>query len=511
MFFRLGIQNAWRNLARSILAVVSMALAAAFFTYVISLGRGYSNLAGQPLRRMFNGEIVVYADKITAEIPDENTIWQYQWGALDSFTDLSLLFPKMAATGYLTTGESGGQFSKKDLAALAAEEELDGIHALYRMPADTVTQVDPAKQATPVPQDLLVMLPNGSYTGPEVSYHSTLQARDLTQESAAYSMEPYLTSGRWLEKNDNASLVGVVSANQFTPEFTKAPAVGDVITVEVPAFSLRNGEWIADYTNSRRWQIEIVGTVSVVTRSVDYMDPIGGLITEKVYAYYPDIYLPLDTWQMIWQQAANGAAFQPAELLLQVDDLTFLEDIVYDLQQKYPQYSFVSMPNQLDRVLAALSLEPVIPRLAQDAVNAQVTLLNQTVLSADLRLPLTLLVLLNAGLLVAANILILVSERKKEIGILKAVGAKRLDIIIMILGEVILVTAIGSGMGFFFIRIQSLLNQMTNPSTFASVLLLFAQDFLIVMCATSCLAVVFGFIPARNYAKLSVMEVLRNE
>ena len=511
MFFKLGIQNAWRNLARSILAVVSMALAAAFFTYVISLGRGYSNLAGQPLRRMFNGEIVVYADKITAEIPDENTNWQYQWGALDFFTDLSLLFPKMAATGYLTTGVSGGRFSEQDLTALAAEEELTGLQPLYRMPADTITQVDPAKQATPLPQDLLVRLADGSYTGPEISYASSLQARDLAEESEAYSMETYLSSGRWLQKTDNGSLVCVVSANQQTPAFTKPPAVGDFITVEVPAFSWQNGEWLADYSNSSRWEIEIVGTVSVVTRLVDYSDPVGGLITEKVFAYYSDIYLPLETWQMIWQQAAKGAAFQPAELLLQVDDLSFLEDIVYDLQQKYPQYSFVSMPNQLDRVLSALSLEPVIPRLAEDAVKAKASLLNQTVLSADLRLPLTLLVLLNAGLLVAANTLILVSERKKEIGILKAVGAKRLDIIMMILGEVILVTAIGSGLGFFFIRIQSLLNQMTNPSTFAAVLLLFAQDFLLVMCATSCLAVLFGFIPARNYAKLSVMEVLRNE
>ena len=49
MFFRLGFQNAWRNLSRSLLAVVSMAVAAAFFTYVISLGKGYVNQAGQPL------------------------------------------------------------------------------------------------------------------------------------------------------------------------------------------------------------------------------------------------------------------------------------------------------------------------------------------------------------------------------------------------------------------------------------------------------------------------------
>ena len=37
MFIRLGFQNAWRNLQRSILAILAMALAASFFTFTVSL------------------------------------------------------------------------------------------------------------------------------------------------------------------------------------------------------------------------------------------------------------------------------------------------------------------------------------------------------------------------------------------------------------------------------------------------------------------------------------------
>jgi hypothetical protein len=70
MFFRLGAVNAWRNLARSILAVVSMAVAAAFLTYTISLSRGYTHEAFSSFRQVLGGEIVVYAQKVQGEMPN---------------------------------------------------------------------------------------------------------------------------------------------------------------------------------------------------------------------------------------------------------------------------------------------------------------------------------------------------------------------------------------------------------------------------------------------------------
>lgn len=55
LFFKLGAKNAWRNLARSLLAIISMGFASAFLAYVLTLGRGYSQGAGQPLRQMLGG------------------------------------------------------------------------------------------------------------------------------------------------------------------------------------------------------------------------------------------------------------------------------------------------------------------------------------------------------------------------------------------------------------------------------------------------------------------------
>ncbi|MCE5195783.1 MAG: hypothetical protein LLG09_01440 [Negativicutes bacterium] len=49
---------------------------------------------------------MAYANKVTAEIPEETTNWQDQWGALD-FTDLPLLFPKLTASGYLPAIANG--------------------------------------------------------------------------------------------------------------------------------------------------------------------------------------------------------------------------------------------------------------------------------------------------------------------------------------------------------------------------------------------------------------------
>jgi ABC-type lipoprotein release transport system permease subunit len=81
----------------------------------------------------------------------------------------------------------------------------------------------------------------------------------------------------------------------------------------------------------------------------------------------------------------------------------------------------------------------------------------------------------------------------------------------MILAEALLVSGVGASMGFFFIRIQAVLNQLTNPLGLMVILGLFFRDFFFVLGVTLFSAVMFGWIPAKKYASLPVMEVLRNE
>ena len=320
-----------------------------------------------------------------------------------------------------------------------------------------------------------------------------------------------MSSGRWFEEADQNQWVGIVSANQTLPSFASVPLPGEIITIEVPSFVQKNGEWIADYTQAHRFEIEIIGNLNIVSRTVDYIKGIDGWVTEPVYAYLNEVYLPLPIWNEIWNQVAAGVPYTPSEILLRVKDLTYLQDIVLDLQHAFPQYSFVDIPHHLERVHSQLSLEPIIPAGARRALEDRVDPFRQSVITADLRKPITLLVLLNAGLLVAANILILVSERKKEIAVLKAMGGRESELIRMILAEALLVSGVGASMGFFFIRIQAVLNQLTNPLGLMVILGLFFRDFFFVLGVTLFSAVMFGWIPAKKYASLPVMEVLRNE
>lgn len=510
MFFRLGFQNAWRNLSRSLLAVVSMAVAAAFFTYVISLGKGYVNQAGQPLRNMLGGEIVVYADKTSAEAPKEKDRWLYHQGETDPFTDLPFLFPDLAQTGYLHIEQTTMGFSPGQLNTFTNTKGVDGVGAFHRLPAEIIQEIDPETSKTPIPEHLLIKNEDGTFRGPEITYRSGIQGRDW-QTNSDYSLETFVSSGRWFEEADQNQWVGIVSANQTLPSFASVPLPGEIITIEVPSFVQKNGEWIADYTQAHRFEIEIIGNLNIVSRTVDYIKGIDGWVTEPVYAYLNEVYLPLPIWNQIWTQVAAGVSYTPTEVLLRVKDLTYLQDIVLDLQHAFPQYSFVDIPHHLERVHSQLSLEPIIPAGARRALEDRVDPFRQSVITADLRKPITLLVLLNAGLLVAANILILVSERKKEIAVLKAMGGRESELIRMILAEALLVSGVGASMGFFFIRIQAVLNQLTNPLGLFVILGLFLRDFFFVLGVTLLSAMLFGWIPAKKYASLPVMEVLRNE
>ena len=70
---------------RSLLAIISMAFAAAFLAYLLTLGRGYSQGAGQPLRQMLGGEITIYRQKLISEQPGSKQDWQFRLEAPQPF------------------------------------------------------------------------------------------------------------------------------------------------------------------------------------------------------------------------------------------------------------------------------------------------------------------------------------------------------------------------------------------------------------------------------------------
>lgn len=485
MFFRLGAVNAWRNLARSILAVVSMAVAAAFLTYTISLSRGYTREAYASFRQMLGGEIIVYAQKVQGELPKESSVWSFERPNENPFTDLQVFHPEIYRQGYLESSNTT-IIDEDTQNSILAENGVDGVSPVYRLPAFTILTE-------------------------QYRYSSDIRARDLRRESDINSPKSLIYSGRWFEEADDGKAVAVVSRLQELPPGVKGPEPGSKILLEIPKIKKdQHGHIYVDYHDTISKEITIIGNFVAPTREFAWQGDIDTQ-TEILYWWTNEIQLPLGTWQAIWQEVSEGLVDYPiSQLILQVSDLTYLEDIVLNLVNRYPESSFVSVPNQANMAMERQLIEKFLA-VPQAMVQASEQKATQQGMAMDLRVPMMVLVLLNAALLVAANMLIMINERKREMAILKSVGAKRVDITIMALTEALILAVVGAGIGFIVFRIPGALNQMTNHQGLWTIVKSVFVDLIQVLSATAAVSLLFGLIPAVKLAGMSVMNVLRSE
>ncbi|HTL39303.1 MAG TPA: ABC transporter permease [Methylomirabilota bacterium] len=151
-----------------------------------------------------------------------------------------------------------------------------------------------------------------------------------------------------------------------------------------------------------------------------------------------------------------------------------------------------------------------------DLADADFTVLNQSDLvsaASSVTQTLTLLLasiagisLLVGGIGIMNMMLTTVTERTREIGLRKAIGATRSDINFQFLTESILLTFTGGGIGIIFGWLVSLLTSkfgITSQITFSSVVLAFG--------VSAAIGVVFGYYPARRASRLNPIEALRYE
>ncbi|HVB56025.1 MAG TPA: ABC transporter permease [Candidatus Acidoferrales bacterium] len=143
----------------------------------------------------------------------------------------------------------------------------------------------------------------------------------------------------------------------------------------------------------------------------------------------------------------------------------------------------------------------------------------QTAHNISLALTIVLLLIAMMALLISGigimNImLVTVTERTREIGIRKAIGAQRREILLQFLIEAILISGIGALIGIglavaipfvieTLIRFLPVPGGITIPISWLSVVLAF-----VVSCATG---VLFGYLPAKKAASLQPVESLRYE
>jgi len=66
-------------------------------------------------------------------------------------------------------------------------------------------------------------------------------------------------------------------------------------------------------------------------------------------------------------------------------------------------------------------------------------------------------------LVVVLNLHKMVMERTREIGILKALGVSRLDVVQMLLGETLILASMGTGLGIALTFLMQAILKQTNP------------------------------------------------
>ena len=200
------------------------------------------------------------------------------------------------------------------------------------------------------------------------------------------------------------------------------------------------------------------------------------------------VYVPITTMQKMLAKSDYLTSIlikvESKDLLSQVQDEAFFKLVEkHRVDPQSPDFSIISQED----VLSTLT---------------QVTNIMTIFLAAIAGISLVV-----GGIGIMNMMLTSVTERTKEIGLRKAIGAKNREILAQILTESVLLTFLGGAVGIFFGWLISFgiskFAQISTQVSFSSVILAFS------VCTA--IGIFFGYWPAKKAAKLNPIEALRYE
>ncbi len=290
-------------------------------------------------------------------------------------------------------------------------------------------------------------------------------------------------------KNTNTSVTGTVAAY-----------------VQVRNVTIASGTFISDQQVKSLSKVAVLGPTTVSDLFGDGVDPVGQSIRiNKV------------DFQVIGvTQSKGGSGFNNADDVVYVPLATAQRFLAGDTY-----VTTISVEAQDQQSMAAIQQQITALLLQRhnisDPTLADFQVLNQSDIVAAassvtgvftiLLASIAGISLLVGGIGIMNMMLTTVTERTREIGLRKAIGAHRRDISMQFLSEAVTLTFIGGLLGILLGWIlAAAVTQFANIATSVSL-----SSIVLAFGVSALIGIVFGYYPARRASKLSPIEALRYE
>lgn len=276
------------------------------------------------------------------------------------------------------------------------------------------------------------------------------------------------------------------------------------IIAEIENLDIEEGRYFTEAENNNAQRVAYIGK-DVADKLFPYGSPIGEELTIRGIPY-----------RVIGVQVAKGTVFgQPQDNFIQLPIKTYGANFGGLTNQRAPYFEATAVSDKLfnDAVEEARSLMRIKRKLppsekdnfgimTPDAISGIKDRLFGTIGMVILAVPAIALVV---GSIVIMNImLVAVTERTKEIGIRKALGARQNDILKQFLVESATLSAIGGMIGLITAQI---LGFILTKFVFQTKIPIWAAIFAIAVSAT--VGILAGLFPAWKAARLDPIEALR--